>query len=131
LTERPGIISRFSRSEIAKTTDSCSVCQEEVNFFGMYHHMKTHHPNEFLAWILWAAGVVLAAVLPIAGMVLSLMMFGLSGALPLLLIFLLVLIVAQIVVGRFGKAWEMRVNEEWRAAHPVSRSTKPKRGRRG
>jgi hypothetical protein len=131
LSERPGITSRFRRSEIAKTTDSCSVCQEEVNFFGMYHHMKTHHPKELPTWMMWAAGVILAAVLPIAGMVLSAMMFGVSEALPLLLIFLLVLIVAQIAVGRFAKAWESRVNEEWRAAHPVSRSTKPKRGRRG
>ena len=131
MTEKPGIASKFRRSEIAKTTDSCSVCQEEVNFFGMYHHMKTHHPDKLLAWIMWAASVIVAAVLPIAGMILSIMMFGLSDALPLVLIFLLVLIVAQIVVGRLGKAWEARVNEEWKAAHPASRGSKPKRGRRG
>jgi hypothetical protein len=131
LPEKPGITSLFRRSEIEKTTDSCSVCQEEINFFGMFHHMRARHPEEFPSWLLWATGVILALALPIAGMVLWMVFFGTSGAAPVIILLVAVMIVAQVAIDRTGKNWERKVNEKWKAAHPLSSKSKSKRGRRG
>ena len=130
MPEKPGITSLFRRSEIEKTTDSCSVCQEEVNFFGMYHHMRARHPDEFLGWMLWAAGTILAFLLPVAGIVLWLFFYGPTNGILIILVFVIAIIIAEIIVGRIGKSWERRVNEKWKATHPVSSKTRPKRGRK-
>ncbi len=131
MADKPGITSLFRRSEIAKTTDSCSVCQEEVNFFGMYHHMRRIHPDEFPVWIIWAASVVLALVLPIAGAVLWMILFRMSLSVLVIILLIAVMVSAQVVIGRVGKNWEKRVHEKWLAAHPVSSRSRSKRGRKG
>jgi hypothetical protein len=130
LTEGRGLSAYFRRSEIEKTTDSCSVCEEEVNFFGMVHHMRTTHPDEFPAWLLWAAGVVLAFALPVAGMMFFFVFYGPTNGILVILMFVVVIMIAEIVVGRVGKSWEMKVSERWKAAHPVSSRTKSKRARK-
>lgn len=130
MPEKPGITSLFRRSEIEKTTDSCSVCQEEINFFGMYHHMRVHHPEEFPAWLLWAAGVIIALVLPFVLLVVYVIFYGTSGAVPVIVLVVALMIIAQAVIGKLGKDWERKVNQQWAVAHPISSKTKPKRGRK-
>jgi hypothetical protein len=131
LPEKLRITSLFRRSEIEKTTDSCSVCQEEINFFGMYHHMRVHHPEEFPAWLLWAAAVIVALALPIVVLVVYVILYGTSDAVPILVLTAALMIIAQAVIDKIGKDWERKVNQKWAAAHPISSKTKSKRGRRG
>ncbi len=131
MADKPGITSLFRRSEIEKTTDECSVCQEEVNFFGMFHHMRVQHPEEFPAWLLWAAAVIVALVLPVVLLVVWMMLYDTSDAVPVIVLTIALMVIAQAVIDRIGKDWEKKVNKEWKAAHPVRSKTKSRRGRSG
>ena len=120
----------FRRSEIEKTTDSCSVCQEEINFFGLYHHMRVQHPEEFPMWLLWAAAVIIALALPLVLLVVYVIFNGTSDAVPVIVLMVALMIIAQAVIDKMGKDWERKVNQKWASAHPVSSKSRPKRGRK-
>ncbi len=120
MPEKPSLSSLFRRSEIEKTTDSCSVCEEEVNFFGMFHHMRVRHPGEFPLWLTWAAATLLAFILPVVGIVLWFIFFGPTNGIIVILVFIGVIVVAEFVVERIGKNWERKVSGRWKAAHPLS-----------
>jgi len=105
------------RGAIEASTDTCSVCGEEVPFLEVNNHMKAVHPREYLAWKFWMAAVVLTVALPIAAIALSVPMFNDDRVVIVCVVSILVIVFSQLAIDRFGKRWETKVHEAWKAKH--------------
>lgn len=105
------------RGAIEASTDTCSVCREQISFLEVNRHMRTVHPKEYIAWRFWMAAVVLSIVLPIAAMLLSVPIFNDERVVVVVVAAIVALVTSTIAIDRLGKRWEAKVYRAWKTAH--------------
>ncbi len=109
------------KGAIEASTDTCSVCQEEIAFLEMNKHMKMVHPREYIVWRLWMVVLVASIVVPILAMVSSVVVFNDERVLIVCIIAIAVIVGSSFAVDRLGKRWEKKVSDAWKAKHSSRR----------
>jgi uncharacterized membrane protein len=105
------------RGALEASTDTCSVCQEQIPFLDVNNHMKMIHPREFVIWKLWMVSVIATIVIPIGAMALSVIVFNDERVLVVVVIAIVLIVGSQIAIDRLGEKWEKKVSEAWKASH--------------
>ena len=105
------------KGAIEASTDTCSVCQEEIAFLEVDKHMRQVHPREYVAWRLWMVVLVVSIVIPFAAMVLSVVVFNDERVLIVCVVGIAFVVGSQFAIDRLGKRWEKKVSDAWKARH--------------